>query len=671
MPNKAALFLAVVSVVSVAWANPQTGHPTVAQPRLASSAKTIRSTVLMSTNKAGTQVVTTNGDTITVDYEYNDRGRGPKTYSVIRLGPNSVPLSVETTGNDYFKVPIEEAFFVDNGIARWKNTSESGQAPAGGFYSSMYGPPAELAVLAHALLRNGNRLPLFPAGEATIRKVGTLTLRGTRVTAYELKGLGFTPSEIWLDREQNLFGFVSAWSSTIREGFEGDVKKLIDAQDARAAHQSELLATKLTHTSRASRLWITNARIFDPRTGTVSDPTTINVKANRIESIGPPPEVFAATDLYNAGGRIVIPGLWDMHTHLSDVDGLLNIAAGITSARDLGNDSDTIIELKRKIETGGAIGPRIVLAGLVDGPGPFQGPTNILAGNEEEARKAIDFFADRKYEGLKIYSSIKPELVPVLTKYAHERGLRVSGHIPAGMRASQAIDAGYDEIQHTNMLFLNFMPDVTDTRTPARFTEVGKRAADLDFASTEVRAFINQLREHGTVVDPTLTIFENMFTARNGTLSPSYAMIADRMPPQVRRYFLSGGLPVPAGMDKRYRASFKHMLEFVGELHRSGVKIVAGTDGLAGFTLHRELELYSQAGIPNADVLRIATLVPAQILNREKDLGTIEPGKLADFVIVDGNPLKNISDIRRVVRVVKNGRWFVPEEIYRELGVTP
>jgi imidazolonepropionase-like amidohydrolase len=160
-----------------------------------------------------------------------------------------------------------------------------------------------------------------------------------------------------------------------------------------------------------------------------------------------------------------------------------------------------------------------------------------------------------------------------------------------------------------------------------------------------------------------------MFTARNGVVSPSYAMIANRMPPQVRRWFLSGGLPVPEGMDQRYRASFQRMLDFIGELHRSGVTIVAGTDALAGFALHRELELYAKAGIPNADVLRIATLVPAQILKRENDLGTIEPGKLADFIIVDGNPLANISDIRKVMRVVKDGKWFDPAEIYRELGV--
>lgn len=653
MSNKATLFLALVFVACASTPPPQ---------------RTTRSTVLMSTNKAGTQVVTTNGDTIAVDYEFNDRGRGPKTRTVMRLAPNGVPLSVEIAGNDYFKVPIEEGFSIDNGIARWKNTSESGEAPAGAIYSSMYGPPEELAVLARALLRNGNRLPLFPAGEATIRKVGTLDLRGTQITAYELSGLGFTPSEIWLDLDQNLFGSVSSWSSTIREGYEGDVKKLIDAQDARAAVRTAELATRLTHTPTMSRLSILNARIFDPRSGTISEPTTIIVEKNRIASIGRDLELNAA-DVFDAAGKVVLPGLWDMHTHLGDADGLLNIAAGITSARDLGNDSDSIVELKRKIDSGVAIGPRIVLAGLVDGPGPFQGPTNILAATEEEARKAVDFFADRKYEGLKIYSSIKPELVPVLTKYAHERGLRVSGHIPAGMTASEAIDAGYDEIQHANMLFLNFMPDVKDTRTPARFTEVGKRAADLDFNSPEVRAFITKMRDRHVVADPTVMIFEDMFTARNGVMSPSYAMVADRMPPQVRRYFLSGGLPVPEGMDARYRASFQRMLDFVGELHRSGVTIVAGTDAMAGFSLHRELELYAKAGIPNADVLRIATLVPAQILKREADLGTIEPGKLADFILVDGNPLENISDIRKVSRVVKDGKVYVPAEIYRELGV--
>lgn len=627
---------------------------------------TRRYTVLMSTNKAGTQVVTTRGDETTIDYEYNDRGRGPKTHTVIRTGARGIPVSVVTTGNDYYKTAIEERLNTTGDRVTWKNSAESGEGKAGALYTSMYGPPEEWGILARALLDAGGRLPLHGGGEASIRKAGEATLRGTHVTAYEISGVGFTPYEVWLDDDRQFFGLVNAWSSTIREGFENDTKQLIAAQDARAAARGAEIAKRLTGTP--VRVIVVNARVFDPRTGTLSEPTTVITRGNRIESVGVP-SPYSAAEFIDAKGGVLLPGLWDMHTHIGDTDGLLHIAAGITSARDLGNDSDTIIALRDKFESGEAIGPRLVLAGLVDGPGPFQGPTNLLVATEEEARKAIDFLVSRNYEGLKIYSSIKPELVPFLTRYAHEKGLRVSGHIPAGMTAEKAVDAGYDEIQHVNMLFLNFMPDVTDTRTPARFTEPAKRGADLDLQSAEVQAFIGKLRSKGVVVDPTVTIFEGMFTARKGELDPSYAMIADRMPPQVRRWFLAGGLAVPEGMDERYRASHQRMLDLVAELHRSGVTIVAGTDGLPGFTLHRELENYVRAGIPPADVLRIATLVPAQVLERDADLGTIEPGKLADFIIVDGDPTRNISDIRRVVAVVKDGRVFDPKAIYRELGV--
>lgn len=627
---------------------------------------TRRYTVLMSTNPAGTQVVTTRGKEVTVDYEYNDRGRGPKTHSVIVLDERGVPLSVTTTGNEYMKQQIEERLSTESGVAKWKNSAETGEGTAGAFYASMYGPPEEVGMLAKALLRAGGKMPVHPGGEATIRKVGETTIRGTHVTAYEIGGLGFTPFEVWLDDDHNFFGTVSSWLSTIREGFEADAKQLIEQQDKRAAARIGELARRFTKAPTGD-LVVTNARVFDPRTGSVSAPRDIVVKGNRI--VAESGQTLVAPTTIDAAGRIVLPGLWDMHTHMGDTDGLLNIAAGITSARDLGNDSDTILDLKKKIDAGEAVGPRLTLRGLIDGPGPFKGPTNILAADEAEAKKSIDFFVDRNYEGIKIYSSIKPELVPFMTRYAHERGLRVSGHIPAGMTASQAVDAGYDEIQHINMLFLNFMPDVTDTRTPARFSEPAKRGADIDLNSAEVRSFIEKLRAKNVVVDPTVSVFEDMFTARTGHFSPSYAMIADRFPPQVRRYLLTGGLPVPEGMDERFRASFKRMVEMVGALHKAGVTVVAGTDGLAGFTLHRELELYVQGGISPKDALRIATLTAAQVAKRDQDLGTIEPGKLADFILVDGDPTQNISDIRRVVTVVKDGKVFDPKAIYGELGI--
>lgn len=652
MSNKRALLSALLLFVAAACAHQQQR----------------RSTILMSGKPAGTQVVTTRGDEVIVDFEYNDRGRGPKTHTVMKLH-DAVPVSMQTTGNDYLKQKIEERFSVENGMATWKNTAESGEDQPGKLYSSMYGPPEEAGIAVAAVLRAGGKMPLAGGGEVSVRKVDEKNLRGTRVSAYEVTGFGLQPFEVWLDDHNHYFGTVSSWFSSIREGFEGDVKQLIDAQDAREKERGRALAAKLIHRPAGDRLIVTNARVFDPRTGSVSEPKIIVVEKNRIVSVDNVGTERNAAELIDAGGKIVLPGLWDMHVHIGETDAMLQIAAGITSARDLGNDPDSLLELKRKIESGEAVGPRLWLAGLVDGRGPYQGPTKLLADNEEEGRQVIDFLVSKGYEGLKIYSSIKPELVPFLARYAHEKGLRVSGHIPAGMTASQAVDAGYNEIQHANMLFLNFMPDVKETRTPARFTEVANRGADLDVNSAEVRTFLEKLKAKNVAIDPTVNIFEGMFTARTGSVDPSYAMVIDRLPPQVRRGFLTGGLPVPEGKDVQFRASFQRMLEFVKAAHDAGVTIVAGTDAFAGFALHRELELYAQAGIPNADILRLATLTPALLLHRDRDLGTIEPGKLADFILVDGDPTQNISDIRKITTVVKDGKVFDAKAVYAEMGI--
>ncbi|HEX9984197.1 MAG TPA: amidohydrolase family protein [Thermoanaerobaculia bacterium] len=629
-----------------------------------------RYTALTSDNRAGTQVVTPGADALTVDFEYNDRGRGPKTTSVIRLDEHGIPASIETTGVDYFKVPVSERFSVAGGVARWTNGADDGQASVTDprFYLSVYGPPEEQALLAKALIHApGQKLPLLPAGEASVLRAGSMDVGGQTVTQYTITGLDFTPVDVWLDADENLFASVSSYFSVIREGQEASARQLIEVQEQRAGDRLAQFAAVLS--TKPAAIVVTNARLFDPVTGRLTPHSTIVVRGNRIVSVGNATSFPEDAEFIDAQNRVVLPGLWDMHSHLTDSDGLLDIAAGVTSARDLGNDIDTIAALKRRFDDGTLIGPRVVLAGIIDGPGPYKAPTNVLVSTEEEARAAIDRYASLGYEQIKIYSSVKPELVAPMANYAHERGLRVSGHIPAGMLASQAIAAGYDEIQHANMLMLNFMPDVTDTRTPARFTAVAERGAALSLTSPEVRAFIAGLRARNIVIDPTLAVFESMLVARAGKVSPGFAPIYDRLPPQVRRTALTGGLPVPEGKDATYIASFKKMTELVKTLHDNGVRIVAGTDGLAGFTLHRELELYVQAGIPAPEVLRIATLFPAQLTKREADLGTIAPGKLADFILVDGDPTQNISDLRNVVTVVKDGRIYQSRDIYAMLGV--
>ncbi len=153
-------------------------------------------------------------------------------------------------------------------------------------------------------------------------------------------------------------------------------------------------------------------------------------------------------------------------------------------------------ELKRRIEAGQEVGPRVFMSGIMEGPGPFAGPTKVLIDNEAQAREAVDNYAKLGYQGVKIYSSIKPELVPVIAKLAHEKGLRVGGHVPANMNARQFIEAGADEMQHINFVFLNFFFDeVKDTRTPARFTTVAQRASKLDLNSTEVRSFVQLMKD--------------------------------------------------------------------------------------------------------------------------------------------------------------------------------
>ena len=271
-----------------------------------------------------------------------------------------------------------------------------------------------------------------------------------------------------------------------------------------------------------------------------------------------------------------------------------------------------------------------------------------------------------------MYSSIKPELVPAIVDQAHKRGLRVSGHVPAFMTAEEVVRLGFDELQHANFLFLNFWGDsVKDTRTPLRFTAVAERAATLDLSSARVQGFIRLLKERGVVLDPTANIFEGMFTARKGSVDPGYTMVADRLPPQVRRGLLTGGLPVPDGMDGRYRDSFAAVLKLVKMMYDAGIPIVAGTDAFAGFALHRELELYEQAGIPAPEVLRIATLGAARVMKMDKELGSIAPGKLADLIVVDGNPVQRVSDIRHVALVVKDGTLYEPAALYQATGVRP
>lgn len=645
-----------------------------------SSIDTVRHTVLMSGRPAGVEKSWAEAGGRVYYFEFNDRGRGPAVTERIVLGGDGLPALMETTGHDYFKNPVAERFTLANGRATWKNSAEDGSKvlTSRAIYGSLDGVPSEAGLLARALLAAPDgRMALLPEGEAHISRVGERTVQGRAgsrlVTLYAITGIGLAPFHVWLDPDGQLFALGGSWFMVIREGWESAQDGLVKAQDEAGETRATELARTLARRP-AGPVVLRNANLFDAGSGRVLPRTTIVVTGNRITAVGPDGRVAfpPGAEVIDASGKTVLPGLWDMHVHIGDNDGLLQLAAGVTTVRDLANDTDELLRRRRRFDEGTLLGPRVLMAGFMDGPGPFAGPTKVLVATEAEGRAAVDRYADLGYVQIKVYSSIKPELIPAIVDQAHRRGLRVSGHVPAGMTAEQFVRLGADELQHANFLFLNFWADsIKETQTPVRFTAVARNAALLDLGSAPVQAFIRLLKERGTVVDPTVNVFEGMFTARKGTIDPGYVAIADRMPPQVRRGFLTGGLPVPEGLDQRHRDSFATMLRLVKLVYDAGIPIVAGTDAFAGFAYHRELELYVQAGIPAPEVLRIATLNAARIMKRDAELGSIAPGKLADLIVVDGNPAQQIGDIRRVTLVMKDGVRYEPAALYRAVGVRP
>ena len=640
------------------------------------SAKHRTDKILIQGNPAGMQTIDVQPDGIVrAEYSFNDRGRGDHITATWKLDSAGVPIEYDSHGNDYMKAPVEEHFEIKNGRASWKNRSEQGEQAVSGeaFYLPMNAPPEFFGVLARALLKAPNhKLPLLPAGEATIERVGKVTSGNTKFTEYRITGLGFSPQPIWLDRK-GTSASVSSWFSVVPDGFESSIPRLRDAQQRTDAAWSERIARSLAHTPRGD-LVIRNARLFDPRDLGVTPGTSVVVSGERIVRVGPDADVKAAAnaEIIDAQGRFLMPGLWDNHQHFTDNDGVLDLANGVTSARDLANDTDTFLERVARFDNGSELGPRVLKAGIIDGTGELAGPTKMRVDTADQAIQDVDWYADHGYVQIKIYSSIKPELVPIIADHAHARGLRVSGHVPAFMSARQFVEGGADEIQHINFIELNFLfPEVKETRNRDRFIKVAEHASEITPDKPEVRDFIDFLRQQHTVLDPTMSAFEGLFCGDPSAITPGLEKIVPRFPPQVRRAMLSGALDVPSDKQAAYHEAFPAMLRLLKAIYDAGVTIIPGTDALAGYMLHHELELYARAGIPPAEVLRMATWTPALVMGVDKDRGVIAPGKLADMILVDGDPTKNIGDINKITTVIKGGKVYDPPAIEKALGIAP
>jgi Amidohydrolase family len=380
----------------------------------------------------------------------------------------------------------------------------------------------------------------------------------------------------------------------------------------------------------------------------------------------------AGATVIDGRGKTLLPGLWDSHLHVGGDDWnlLQNVATGITNFRSPGSMIDESLSLIKRRAAGELLAPDGKVAVIIDRKDPLAAQGARTVTSAEEAVAAVRQVKEAGLWGAKFYTSMTPAWIAPAAAEAHRLGLHVNGHVPAGMRPIEAVRAGYDEITHINFIMMQAMPqEIVDmANTAARIEGPAKYGKDVDLDSTAMRAFYAELSERKTIVDPTLVVWEGSLTSDGSAISPAYAPFAAISPPTVSRGMKIGGYPLFDGLTRDdFRASFARMVGLVGRLHEAGVRVVAGTDG-SGMELVRELELYQQAGLTNEEALQTATIIPARMTGMADRLGSIEPGKTASMILVDGDASKDMAALRRINSVFLDGYRLSGDELRKASG---
>jgi imidazolonepropionase-like amidohydrolase len=574
---------------------------------------------------------------------------------------------------------VAETFAVAGGMATWKSQIDHGSSP---YSAPAYYLPAGFSIRAsdlpvEKLVANpGSEVVLLPGGKARLEKLTTLAVgQGAAqqtVTAWALTGVGGTPQPIWIDAKGKVFGSIGGLS-VLRAGYEADQPALQKAQDEAMAKQSPVLARSLATTPDVPVVFQdVQAFVFGNR---FEKHVTVVVDHGKIMGIGPASGMKAPPGaiIFDGKGKTLVPGLWDSHMHISnDYDGPSELSIGVTSVRDPGNDDQLTIARRLRRAAGNLLMPHVYASSLIDGKGPNTAQVANVVTSEAEAIKAVDDAKAKGQTGVKFYGTFNPAWVTPAAAEAHKQGLHVHGHLPAGMKPSQAIAAGYDELTHIYFVSMEAMPDevVQHSNGMQRFAGTGRYMKDVDLDAAPMKSLIATMAKKKIYSDPTLVVVESLFVPENGDLSPAYAPYVGTLPPAVERGFRQGGFAPPPGVTRAdYRASFKKEEELVGRMHKAGVPIVAGTDG-SGLELVRELELYVESGFSNVDALRAATIVPATLVGADTHSGKIAIGWDADVVLVDGDPSKKIGDLRHTKIVMMDGKLMDADKLRAAVGVS-
>jgi len=599
------------------------------------------------------------GQHYSVDCFYSDRGKDVPLKATIHLSASGDPLEMTSRGYTSRMSQVNDAVVIrhDSLLIKQDSTSRLLAKPANMFPVDGYAPAIIQELLVAWWIKNSkpaNVQALF--GSVEIRSLATDTLHhanGDRMlSAIGINNVIWGWEFLWIDQQGRLVAL-----TTINA--EGDKFEFI-----RPEYENDLLFFAAKSAEYGARLYGTKSRgnspiaiihgvMVDVEKGKKLPDAAIIVIDGKISWLGPTQKAVipANATIIDAKQRHMLPGLWDMHAHLKQVEwGPAYIATGITTVRDMGNEFVFINSMKSSIDAGQGVGPNILKAGIIDGPGPMSNGI-MIAETKEQGVALVKKYKEAGFHQVKLYSQLKPDVVQAICAEAHRTGMTVAGHIPQGMTTEQTVDLGIDMIAHLPYVMRAF---------------VANASGEVDLKQPENRKMLKKLLDKKIVVDPTLALFELIYRPLDQPLDriePAF----HTLPAKLRADFTSMGLP-PAEAEKRL-ATQKAYQKFVFQLHQAGVPIVAGTDMLIpGYTLYRELELYVAAGLTTWEALQCATVTPARVMGLSATTGTLAAGKDADIILVDGDPVSNISDIRKVSLVLTRGQIYNPVEVHQSIG---
>jgi hypothetical protein len=618
---------------------------------------------------------------LTSDFKFVDRGTAvPLNTSLLYAGDLS-GLSLHLKGKIARGTPIDDAVEVRGTsiVMRQGDKRRHDVRPREYFLLGSYAPTAlQMLLMRYWRSHHGpQQLMTFPLGSVRIEYRGKDTVvhagKAIELDRYLVNGVVWGREALWLDARHRLVALVGIDAEfdhfeSVREGFESVLSTLV-ASAGKDEMAALLTLGRALPGTRVPKLALVGGTVVD---GTGAPPipeAAIIIEGDRISAVGPRTQTPIPADatVVDVSGKTILPGLWDMHAHFEQVEwGPVYLAAGVTTVRDCGNEFEFITSVRNAIRDRQGLGPRILTAGIVDGSGPIAIGVQRVD-TTEQANYWVDKYHAAGFNQMKIYSSMTRSNVTAVASEAHALGMSVTGHIPDSMTLQEGIDAGMDQVNHIGYVLDAMLPAGVLPDRSQRLARAQARAT-VDVNSERARQTISFLKQHDIVIDPTVALSELDAVSPTHPYS-SFEPGVRRIAPELAVVFDTPDLSASDPMPSLRAAILQKELEIIGSLHRSGVTIIAGTDqGVPGFSIYRELELYVQAGLTPMEAIQAATIMPARVMHMDKELGSIQVGKFADLIVLGKDPVASIDNIRSVEKVVASGALYETGPLWESVG---